>query len=227
MQEKPRYYEKSQYIETLNGNKVSKNSMLCGIMNIRLHGKTIIRPSVIIRGDLANVNIGRLTIISEGTVIRPSYKKFKGAIMYLPLNIGDHVVVGEGSVISAASIGSYVQIGKNCVISKRCILKDCCVIPDDTILAPDTVVPPFTSYGGNPGVYQEDLPDSFEQYQKEYTTLLYENFIPNPTPSIPTTSSTLKLLPTQTSPILTTSRTTTPISPLSPGNTSPPIPSLK
>eukprot|EP01132_Coremiostelium_polycephalum_P008473 gene8473-10406_t len=185
MQQSPIFFEKQEYIETANGNKVSKNSVLCGVMNIRLHGKTIIKPGVIIRGDLANVNIGRLTTISENTVIRPSYKKFKGAIAYFPLNIGDHVVIEKDCVISAATIGSYVHIGQNCIISKRCILKDCCVIPDNSILPPDTVVPPFTCYGGRPSTYIEDLPDCFEQYQKEYTTSLYENFISKPTIQTP------------------------------------------
>ncbi|KAF2071209.1 hypothetical protein CYY_007477 [Polysphondylium violaceum] len=178
MQIQPKYFEKTQYIETLNGNKVSKGSILCGIMNIRLHGKTIIKPGVIVRGDLANVNIGRLSTVSENTVIRPSYKKFKGAVSYFPLNIGDHVLIEEGCVISAASIGSYVYIGKNCVISKRCILKDCCYIPDNTVLPPDTVVPSFTTFSGTPGRYIEDLPDCFEQYMKDYTTSIYESFLP-------------------------------------------------
>ncbi|EGC31477.1 dynactin 25 kDa subunit [Dictyostelium purpureum] len=184
MQTPPTYFEKSQYIETLNGNKVSKSSILCGIMNIRLHGKTIIKPGVIVRGDLATVNIGRLSIVSENTVIRPSSKKFKGSIVYFPQNIGDHVFIGEGCVISAASIGSQVYIGKNCIISKRCILKDCCIIEDGTILPPDTVVPPFTYYSGVPGVYKEDLPDCTDVFQKDYTTSLYESFLPNiPKPS--------------------------------------------
>ncbi|KAM9982586.1 hypothetical protein ACTFIZ_007133 [Dictyostelium cf. discoideum] len=197
MQVQPKYFEKSQYIETLNGNKVSKSSILCGIMNIRLHGKTIIKPGVIVRGDLASVNIGRLSIISENTVIRPSSKKFKGSLVYFPQNIGDHVLVGEGCVISAASIGSNVYIGNNCIISKRCILKDCCIIADNTILPPDTVVPPFTYYSGTPGVYKEDLPDCIEQFQKEYTTSLYESFLPN-TPASKGISSTPTKLQTTT-----------------------------
>jgi carbonic anhydrase/acetyltransferase-like protein (isoleucine patch superfamily) len=40
--------------------------------------QTIIKPGAIIRGDLANVNIGRFSLIGENAVIRPSYKRFKG-----------------------------------------------------------------------------------------------------------------------------------------------------
>ncbi|EFA82914.1 dynactin 25 kDa subunit [Heterostelium album PN500] len=196
MQQQPTYFDKSEYIETLNGNKVSKKSILCGIMNIRLHGKTIIKPGVLVRGDLANVNIGRLSIVEENTVIRPSYKKFKGSIAYFPLNIGDHVIIKEDTVISAATIGSY---------SKRCILKDCCMIPDNTILPPDTVVPPFTIYQGFPGTMKEELPDCFEQYMKDLTTNCYDSFIgqsATSSTSSPSVSTPVKQVPS--SPISTT-----------------------
>lgn len=39
MQSLPIYYDKADYIETVTGNKVSRKSVLCGSMNIRLHGK--------------------------------------------------------------------------------------------------------------------------------------------------------------------------------------------
>eukprot|EP01112_Ceratiomyxa_fruticulosa_P000637 TRINITY_DN1057_c0_g1_i2.p1 TRINITY_DN1057_c0_g1~~TRINITY_DN1057_c0_g1_i2.p1 ORF type:complete len:184 (+),score=14.26 TRINITY_DN1057_c0_g1_i2:273-824(+) len=176
MQEPPMYYEKGDYIETLTGNKVSRKSVLCGSMNIRLHGKTIIKPGAVIRGDLANVIVGRLSLIGDNTVIRPSYKRFKSGIAFFPLTIGDHVTIDEGSVVEAASIGSYVSIGKNCIISKRCIIKDCSSIPDNTILAADTVVPPFTEYRGAPGLFYQELQESWIEVQKEKTTSYYERF---------------------------------------------------
>ena len=57
------YYSKSEYIETASGNKVSRNSILCGSQNIVLNGKTIIMAECIVRGDLANVRIGRHCVI--------------------------------------------------------------------------------------------------------------------------------------------------------------------
>jgi len=169
------YYDKADYIETVTGNKVSRKSVLCGSMNIRLHGKTIIKAGAIIRGDLANVIVGRLSVIGENVVVRPSYKRFKGGIAFFPLTIGDNVIVGDNTVISAASIGSCVHIGKNCVIAKQCILKDCCRIPDNTILPPNTIVPPFTAYSGKPQQIEE-LPESFQEVMREYALAYYESF---------------------------------------------------
>eukprot|EP01118_Nematostelium_gracile_P007915 TRINITY_DN2599_c0_g1_i1.p1 TRINITY_DN2599_c0_g1~~TRINITY_DN2599_c0_g1_i1.p1 ORF type:complete len:189 (-),score=28.95 TRINITY_DN2599_c0_g1_i1:12-578(-) len=171
------FYTKEEYIETLTGNRVSRKSVLCGSQNIRLLGKAIIKPSTIIRGDLANINIGRYSLLGENTVIRPSYKRFKGGIAFFPLNIGDHVMIEDDCVITATSIGSYVHIGKGSVISRRCILKECCVILEGSVLPPDTVVPPFTVFGGVPARYQYELPESFQEVQKQRSVGYYDSMV--------------------------------------------------
>lgn len=38
------------------------------------------------------------------------------SVAFFPLQIGDHVYIGEGSIINAAIVNSYVYIGKNVVI---------------------------------------------------------------------------------------------------------------
>ncbi|KAG7504127.1 dynactin subunit 5 [Solea senegalensis] len=105
----------------------------------------------IIRGDLANVRVGRHCVVKSRSVIRPPFKKFSKGVAFFPLHIGDHVFIEEDCVVNAAQIGSYVHIGKNCVIGRRCVLKDCCKILDNTVLPPETVVPPFTVFSGCPG----------------------------------------------------------------------------
>ncbi|KAL6050313.1 Dynactin subunit 5 [Balamuthia mandrillaris] len=174
----PVFYKKSEFIETLTGNKVSRKSGLCGSQNIRLHGKTIVMPDAIIRGDLSGVNVGKFSIIGPHSVIRPSFKRFKGGISFFPLTIGDYVTIEESCIINAATIGSYVHIGKDAIISRRCVLKDCCYIKEGSVLAPDTVVPPFTVYGGNPARFIEKLPECFQQMQQEIATANYNCFIP-------------------------------------------------
>lgn len=37
-------------------------------------------------------------------------------VAFFPLQMGDHVFVGENTVVNAAVVGSYVYIGKNVVI---------------------------------------------------------------------------------------------------------------
>ncbi|XP_014668820.1 PREDICTED: dynactin subunit 5-like [Priapulus caudatus] len=172
------YYKKPEYIETASGNKVSRQSVLCGSQNIVINGKSIVMSECIIRGDLANVRIGRQCIIGTRSVIRPPFKKFSKGVAFFPLHIGDNVFIEENCVINAAQIGSYVHIGKNCIIGRRCVLKDCCAIADNTVLPPETVVPPFTLFSGSPGHYVADMPECTQDLMVDVTKSFYQHFLP-------------------------------------------------
>ncbi|KAA1107042.1 hypothetical protein PGTUg99_026811 [Puccinia graminis f. sp. tritici] len=121
------HYDKSTFIETDTGNKVSRKALISGSQNIILGGKTIIQHLVIIRGDLRRagvgnsvvIGIGKFCLLSERSVIRPPYKTYKGVFSYYPMKIGDHVHIGADTIVEAASIGNLVEIGKNCVIVSR------------------------------------------------------------------------------------------------------------
>ena len=171
------FYVKKEYLETHTGNKVSRKASVKGTQNIHLNGKCIISPGVMIRGDLAPVKMGKNTIIREDVVLRPTYKRAKGHLKYITMHIGDYVYIGENSIICAAKIGNCVHIGKNCIISHRCVLKDNSRIEDNTVLCSDTEVPPFTLYGGHPGTYKCDLPDSTVFIHTESAQSFYNKFV--------------------------------------------------
>ncbi|XP_022913573.1 dynactin subunit 5 [Onthophagus taurus] len=171
-------YRKGDYVETASGNKVSKQSVLCGSQNIILQGRVIVQADAIIRGDLASVKTGRYCVISKGAVIRPPFKKFSKGVAFFPLIMGDNVFIGENSVVNAAVVGSYVYIGKNCVIGRRCQLKDCCVIEDNAVIPPETVIPPFTRYKGNPGMQFGEVPECEMDLMIDFTRAYYKHFVP-------------------------------------------------
>jgi len=188
MELKDIFYNQAEYVETPLGNKVSKKCILHGSQNIVCGARSIIREGTMIRGDLANVRLGRQCVIEKDVILRPPFKKFSKGVAFFPLNIGEYVFIGEGSVVNAAVIGSYVHIGKNCVIGRRCVLKDCCAIGDNTVLGPETCVPCFAFYSGSPGVYTTEQPDCTQDLMIEYTKSYYEHFLPlapAPAPSSP------------------------------------------
>lgn len=49
---------------------------MCGSQNIVLSGKVVVLEGVVVRGDLANVRVGRHCVVSSRAVIRPPFKKF-------------------------------------------------------------------------------------------------------------------------------------------------------
>ncbi|KAL9926907.1 dynactin subunit 5 [Glossina fuscipes] len=179
------YYSKDEYVETASGNKVSRQTILCGSQNIVLNGKVIVQSGSIIRADLANVRTGRYCVISKNAVIRPPYKQFSKGVAFFPMHIGDHVFIGEGAIVSAASIGSFVYIGKNAILGRRCTLKDCCIIEDDAVLPPDTTVASYMRYTakgsleggqGNPNF----VPAAMQDQMIDYTKSFYEHFVRSP-----------------------------------------------
>ena len=170
-------FQEHKYITTSTGNKVSRDSVLCGPQNIHLHGRTIVKDKVVVRGDLATIRIGRNCIIMDGAVIRPPYKRYKGGFAFVPLHIGENVYIGKNSVIESSNIGTNVIIGEHCVIGPRCIIKDCTVIEDGTVLSPDTVIPPFVSFKGIPGEISDELPPSTPEIVKNRLSRLINAFI--------------------------------------------------
>ena len=119
---------KKTYIETSSGIGSVANLTLCGTQFIHLQGKTSIHDNVVIRGDLANVRLGRRCSICPGAVIRPPWKREVGKLTFMPVSIGDNVIIEENCVVQASWIGANVRIGRGSVIQARCVIKDCCYI---------------------------------------------------------------------------------------------------
>jgi dynactin-5 len=42
-----------------------------------------------------SISIGRCTVISTGSVIRPPYRISRGQVHYYPMKIGDNVLIGK------------------------------------------------------------------------------------------------------------------------------------
>jgi len=165
---------------TQNDNRLAKDAIILGLQNILVGGRTTIEKATTIRGDLEKIHIGKNCIISEGTVIKPSNQlanddtkanEAKIGLKFLPMAIGDFVVIEKSCVVQAVGIGSWAYIGQSCIIQEGCVLYSCCMILPNTILARGTVVPPYMVFGGVPGRCVGRLPPSF-QYEME--ELCYE-----------------------------------------------------
>jgi dynactin 5 len=122
--------------------------------------------------------MGEYVIIKDDVIVRPTYGKDAAGkkVKYSKLKIGSYVYIDRGTIVSCLKIGNNVHIGKNCIIGHRCVIKDNVKILDNTILAPETCVPPYTVYGGKPGVFLGELPESFDKFHQDMTINFYKNF---------------------------------------------------
>jgi|JI6StandDraft_1071083.scaffolds.fasta_scaffold07108_6 dynactin-5 len=146
------YYAKEAYFETRSGNLISKRCLIKGSDHIQISGKTILQEKLIIRGDLAQISLGKYVTLLEGVILKPSYKKHNGKIKFIPMEIGDYVFIEKNTIVSAAKIGSFTRIGKDCIIGHRSIIAENVIIADGSIVPPDTIVPAYSLYGGKPSI---------------------------------------------------------------------------
>ncbi|KAF2182050.1 trimeric LpxA-like protein [Zopfia rhizophila CBS 207.26] len=151
-----------------SGNKVSRRSAITGTANITLGGRTVIQADVHLRGDLhptramprsdssgrevipTSISIGRCTVISTGSVIKPPSRVSRGQVHYYPMKIGDNVFVGPNCSISAISIASHVHIGVNTTIHPFVIIKENVKILPNTVIPTQMVIPSGSVVGGRP-----------------------------------------------------------------------------
>eukprot|EP01016_Furgasonia_blochmanni_P027326 TRINITY_DN2883_c0_g1_i3.p2 TRINITY_DN2883_c0_g1~~TRINITY_DN2883_c0_g1_i3.p2 ORF type:complete len:205 (+),score=47.02 TRINITY_DN2883_c0_g1_i3:189-803(+) len=176
------YYNPESFYETSSGVKLGKKSHVRGTDQIQTIGKLVIQEGVVVRGDLSNIKLGRYSIICEGVILHPPYKRSKGQIKFIPISVGDHTLVEENTIVSAAKIGTCCHIGKNCILSPRCIISDYVKILDDTLVPADMVIPPFTVYGGKPASFMSELPETAPLIHMEQTMNYYRNFVPKAVP---------------------------------------------
>jgi dynactin 5 len=171
-----------------------------------LGGKAVIQPEVMIRGDLVRttpsssstsggqatttpstptaVALGRYCFLSQGALLRPPGRIYKGTFTYMPLRMGDHVFVGQGSVVQAATVGSHVHIGRDCTVGEFAIVKDCVRILDGTVVPPNMVIPSFSIVAGRPARLVGELPEGGGHEEFELREL-YKTVGNNPQPPAP------------------------------------------
>ena len=134
--------------------------------NVTLQGFNSFSHGCFVKGNLLSdtkhfISFGKYTTVGSNTVIEPPEIVRAGECSYTPVQIGNHVNIGENCSVKAVLIGNYVSIGNNCKIGKRAILKDCVELKDGTIVPDDTVIPPFSLVGGQPGLVISELSEGF------------------------------------------------------------------
>lgn len=167
--------DNDKYIRTATHNYVSRAAIIKDPSRVELKGKSVLKPNVTIRSDLAVVRMGRYCWVDQDTEICPASQGSDG--QYIPVMMRGNVVVERGCRIEASAIGTNVYIGAGSRIGQRVIVKDCCWIEPGTVLGNDTVVPPFSRVEGQPGQVTEELPSSAATDLQELAQQTYQQFL--------------------------------------------------
>ena len=102
-------------------------------------------PGAVLRGDFANIKVGKHTMIEDNCVVHCG----------TPLEIGDNNTIGHGVVIHGTSIGSHCLIGNHATILDDSRIGNNCVIGAGCLVTVGMVVPDNSLVMGIPGVIQE------------------------------------------------------------------------
>ena len=187
-------YNSAEFIKTSTGNLVSRKALICKPQSVELPGgRCIICDGVVIRGDLAPVQVNKYSRLGAGTVLRPGTVMMAAALgseptsasssptltlRFIPMTIGSHTQIGSNCIIEAAVIGMGCVIGDNSIISPRAVLKDFVVVKPNTVVDPDAVVAPFSIVSGKPGRVVGEAPESTSTLAVSDAVRVYRSWKP-------------------------------------------------
>ena len=113
------HFSADDYILTSTRNIISRSATIHkpSALEIPL-GRCFIAPGVVIRADLAPIQIQKYTFIAEETILQPCHMHNDQA-RYIPQTIGSHCSIGKRCLIEAAVMGVGCSVGDDCKLSKR------------------------------------------------------------------------------------------------------------
>jgi dynactin-5 len=129
-------------------NALHKGRRIMG--NVVTMSHCVISNDVLLRGDIARIQIGRFVLLGESGVVRPPMIPVKQGVEPVPVAIGDHVYIGARCVIEAAVVGSCVVIERDCVVGPRAVIGDGVMIQARTVVPSGATLTSFGIYAGNP-----------------------------------------------------------------------------
>ena len=157
--------------------KISKKFFARGLNDIRIDSMVVIEDDVILRGDLAKIQIGVGTILDNAVVLHPCLSSISPPFDYKPLIIGSHCYIGQNTVCSARTIGNYVYVGKNVIIGDRAEIGNNIKILDNSYVPPDVKLVDNSAYGGFPVRFLGEISEGFENKLEDFCNNYYKKLI--------------------------------------------------
>ena len=115
----------------------------------RIYGKvkigaySSIWDGVVIRGDMAEIEIGENTSIQENAVIHVDTDT--------PTKIGNYVTVGHGAIVHGATVGNNCIIAIGSVLLNKVVIGENSIVGAGAVVLERNVIPPGSVVFGMPG----------------------------------------------------------------------------
>jgi gamma-carbonic anhydrase len=153
-------------IKTLNGKSpqlgklafLAENAVIIG--DVEIGDGSSVWYSVVIRGDVHSIRIGKHSNIQDLVMVHCTYQ-------YSPTIVGDDVTVGHGAVIHGCEIRDRCLIGMNAVVLDKAVVGPDVVVAAGAVVLEGSILEPGFLYGGIPAKKIKPLsPEQLEGLKK-------------------------------------------------------------
>jgi len=144
-------YRLADLVPSLNeSNFIAPNATLIG--DVTLGKQTSIWFNVVIRADVASINIGEQTNIQDGSILHVDAQ--------YPMTIGSNVTVGHKVMLHGCTIGDNTLVGMNAVVLNGANIGKNCLIGANSLVTENMQVPDGHLVIGSPAKVIKALDDS-------------------------------------------------------------------
>jgi carbonic anhydrase/acetyltransferase-like protein (isoleucine patch superfamily) len=120
-------------------------------------------PTVVVRGDVHKITIGRRTNIQDGTVIHVTAdNEFNPG--GFSTTIGDGVTVGHKAVLHACSVEDYALIGMGAIVLDGAVVQSRALVAAGSVVAPGKVIEGGYLWVGSPARKTRPLTEQERTY---------------------------------------------------------------
>jgi carbonic anhydrase/acetyltransferase-like protein (isoleucine patch superfamily) len=134
------------------------------IGEVVLHKDSNVWFNVVLRADLAKIEIGEGSNIQDGTVCHVDYEK--------PVIVGKGVTVGHNATLHACKIGDNSLIGMGAIVLDGAEIGEECLVGAGAVVTPGKKIPPRSLVVGTPAVVVRQLKEE-EVEGIKYNSLVY------------------------------------------------------
>lgn len=142
-------------------NYIDSSAVLIG--DIVLGADVSVWPTVVIRGDVAEIRIGAETNIQDGAVLHVSHQG-DFAENSAPLTIGERVTIGHRAVIHGCTIGDACLVGIGAIILDNAVLEDYVMLGAGALVPAGKVLEKGYLYIGAPAKKSRALTEEEMQF---------------------------------------------------------------
>jgi len=123
------------------------------IGDVEIGEESSIWMSVVVRGDVNWIRIGRRSNVQDGCVVH-------GMLRTHPTSIGNNVTIGHGALIHGCMIEDRCLIGMGAIILNGVVIGAGSIVAAGTLITEGTQVPQRSLVMGSPGNVKRSLSDA-------------------------------------------------------------------